>query len=497
MTLTDLAHDLGQVRAQEVFQNGQLPFSGLSHDSRQVKAGDVFVVVPCDQAEAHARAAVRAGAVALIAEPDFEDALQRKIEAPIIPVASARRALSQAAALLYAQQPGTIVAVTGTNGKTSVVAFVWQIWQRLGFPAASLGTLGVNLSEQAQLKRELAPTKLNTPDALTFHKILDTLAASGVTHCVFEASSHGLDQYRLHGVKLAAAAFTNLSQDHLDYHGTMDAYFEAKAKLFTDVLPADKTAVINKASPYFPSLQAMVLGRGQPILTYGIDQPADLMAQNIQLTSDKIKGDFTIQGETWRDISLNMVGAFQVENVLCAIGLILACGVPALKIMEILPYLRSAPGRMELVGKTDQGSSIFIDYAHTPDALSRALQALRKHVTKEGRLKVVFGCGGNRDAGKRPQMGEMAHALADDVYVTDDNPRDEDPAFIRAQVLVACPKAHEIGDRRQAIQIAIQNMRPHDVLLIAGKGHEQGQIIGDQVIPFDDRIEAQAMLMGK
>jgi UDP-N-acetylmuramoyl-L-alanyl-D-glutamate--2,6-diaminopimelate ligase len=189
-----------------------------------------------------------------------------------------------------------------------------------------------------------------------------------------------------------------------------------------------------------------------------------------------------------------MVGAFQVENVLCAIGLVLACGVPALKIMEILPYLCSAPGRMELVGRTEQGSSVFIDYAHTPDALSRALQALRKHVTKEGRLKVVFGCGGNRDAGKRSQMGEMAHALADDVYVTDDNPRDEDAAFIRAQVLVACPKAHEIGDRRQAIQAAIQHMRPHDVLLIAGKGHEQGQIIGDQVIPFDDRTEAQAML---
>ncbi len=495
MTLTDLAHHLGQgVMGQGTFHSEQLPFSGLSHDSREVKAGDVFVVIPCDQAEAHARAALQAGAVTIIAEPDFVDAVQGKLEAPLLSVASARRALSQAAALLYAGQPEVIVAVTGTNGKSSVVTFVRQILQKLGFSAASLGTLGVDLSYQAQLTRDLPTTKLTTPDALSFHQILDALATSHVTHCAFEASSHGLDQYRLHGVRLTAAGFTNLSQDHLDYHNTMDAYFEAKAKLFMDVLPADKTAVINIASSYFSSLKAMILGRGQTILTYGVDQPADLMAYNICLTADRIKCDLTIQGETWRDIWLNIVGAFQVENVLCAMGLVLACGTPASAIVEALPYLCSAPGRMELVGKTPQGSAIFIDYAHTPDALSRALQALRKHVTRDGRLKVVFGCGGNRDAGKRAYMGEVAHTLADDIYVTDDNPRDEDPAFIRAQILVACPKAHEIGDRRQAIQTAIQQMRSHDVLLIAGKGHERGQIIADRVIPFDDRAEAQAIL---
>jgi UDP-N-acetylmuramoyl-L-alanyl-D-glutamate--2,6-diaminopimelate ligase len=218
------------------------------------------------------------------------------------------------------------------------------------------------------------------------------------------------------------------------------------------------------------------------------------MAHNIKLNADKIQCDIAIQGETWRDISLNMVGAFQVENVLCAIGLVLASGASAQKVIEVLPHLHSAPGRMELVGKTPQGSAIYIDYAHTPDALRRALEALRKHVHQDGRLRVVFGCGGNRDAAKRAQMGEVAQKLADDLYVTDDNPRDEDPAFIRAQILVACPQAHDVGDRRLAIKMAIQQMHSNDVLLIAGKGHERGQIVGERVIPFDDRTEAQRIL---
>lgn len=500
MTLNDLARHLGQgVVRQETFNHDGLlpfsgPFSGLSHDSRQVNAGDVFVVIPCDQAEMHTRAALKAGAVALIAEPDFVEAMRDKLGVPILTVASSRRALSQSAAFLYPGQPETIIAVTGTNGKSSVVTSVRQIWQKLGYAAASLGTLGVDLSYQAKVKGDLPTTKLTTPDALTFHEMLNTLFESHVTHCAFEASSHGLDQYRLHGVRLAAAGFTNLSQDHLDYHETMDAYFEAKAKLFMEVLGADKTAVLNVASAYFPALRAMILGRGQTLISYGVDREADLMANNLRLSTDQIQFDLTFQGETWSDISLNMVGAFQVENVLCAMGLVLAGGVPASSIVATLPSLCSAPGRMELVGKTPEGSAIFIDYAHTPDALSRALMALRKHVTGKGRLRVVFGCGGNRDAGKRAQMGEVAFTLADDIYITDDNPRDEDPAFIRAQVLVACSTAHEIGDRRQAIRIAIREMRPNDVLLIAGKGHEQGQIIGDKVIPFDDRTEAQAIL---
>ncbi|MBM3632134.1 MAG: UDP-N-acetylmuramoyl-L-alanyl-D-glutamate--2,6-diaminopimelate ligase [Alphaproteobacteria bacterium] len=495
MILNDLVHHIGQGVIDKQFLNiGTLPFTGLSQDSRLVKKGDVFVVIPCDQAKTHVLDAVKAGAIALIAESDVAEAMQGKVPVPILSVTSSRKALTQAASLLYPKQPEVIVAVTGTNGKSSVVTFVRQIWQKLGFSAVSLGTLGVDLSYQAKLKSDLVSTKLTTPDALSLHQNLDSLAQSNITHCVFEASSHGLDQYRLHDVKLSAAAFTNLSQDHLDYHETMEAYFEAKAKLFMDVLPPDKMAILNMDSPYFSSLKAMILGRGQKILSYGVEQPADLRAQNIHLTSDQIRFDLTIQDKTWAGLTLNLVGAFQVENVLCAVGLVLACGAPASKIVEALPYLCSAPGRMELVGKTYQGSSIFIDYAHTPDALSRALEALRKHVANDGRLKVVFGCGGNRDASKRALMGEIAQKLADDIYVTDDNPRDEDPAFIRAQILVNCPRAQEIGDRRQAMRTAMHTMQPHDVLLIAGKGHEQGQIIGDRIIPFDDRTEVQAIL---
>lgn len=468
--------------------------AGLSHDSRCVKAGDIFVVIPCAQAENHARAAVRAGVVALVAERDFADAMREKLGVPMIVVASARQALSQGAALFYPGQPEINVAVTGTNGKSSVATFVRQLWENLGLAAASLGTLGVEVTSQVQLQGELTPSKLTTPDALAFHQILHILAASHVTHCVFEASSHGLDQYRLDGAKLAAAGFTNLTQDHLDYHGTMEAYFEAKARLFSDLLPSDKTAVINKASPYYRALKAIILGRGQTLLSYVVDQEADLAAKNIRLSADQIHFDLSIQDIIWPGVSLNMVGAFQVENVLCALGLVLASGIPASSLVPLIPKLRSAPGRMELVGKTSQGSSIFIDYAHTPDALSRALRALRHHLVEDGQLRVVFGCGGNRDAGKRAQMGEVAHALADCLYVTDDNPRDEDPAFIRAQILVSCPGAREIADRRQAMRQAIQDMGPHDVLLIAGKGHERGQIIGDTILPFDDRAEVDLFL---
>lgn len=493
MTLNELAKHLGHDKNGQSFLN-QTPFSGLSQDTRHVKPGDIFVVIPCDQAEVHARAAVKAGAVALVVETELAEIIRGKVDVPVLTVSSARRALSQAAALLYPHQPEVMVAVTGTNGKSSVVSFVRQIWQQLGFKAASFGTLGVEVSSQATLPQFTAVPKLTTPGALAFHHMLNTLADSGITNCVFEASSHGLDQYRLHDIRLTAAGFTNLSQDHLDYHESMEGYFDAKSKLFTEVLPPDKTAVINMASPYFPSLKAMILGRGQKLLAYGVDQSADLKAENIRLNADEIICDLTIQGQTWRQIPLKMVGAFQVENVLCAIGLVLASGAKAQDVVDALPYLRSAPGRMELVGKTSQDGMIFVDYAHTPDALKRALESLREHVTPRARLRVVFGCGGNRDAGKRVHMGQIATMLADDVYITDDNPRDEDPAFIRAQILVACPKALEVGDRRKAIQRAIGEMDSKDILLIAGKGHEQGQIVGDRIMPFDDRTEVQEIL---
>jgi UDP-N-acetylmuramoyl-L-alanyl-D-glutamate--2,6-diaminopimelate ligase len=494
MTLTDLAQNLQGMIEKGSPSSEQVLFSGISQDSRYIKPGDVFIVIPGDKAESYTRMAIKAGAVALVAEPDFIKSFGYKIDVPIICVASARMALSQAAVLLYPGQPKIMVAVTGTNGKTSVVTFVRQIWEKLGYAAASFGTLGVQVAPSVQIKADLPATKLNTPDALLLHQRLQTLAASNITHCVFEASSHGLDQYRMHGVKLEVAGFTNFSQDHLDYHATMDDYFEAKVRLFLEVLPSGKPAVINVACSYYPALKAIISGRGQSIITYGVDQPADLTAKNVCLKANRIHFDLVTKDQTWTDLSINMVGAFQIENVLCAIGLVHAAGAPLSLIVQTLTHLQSAPGRMELVGKTKAGSSVFIDYAHTPDALQRALEALRKHIHNDGRLRVVFGCGGNRDAAKRAQMGEIAQQLADDLYVTDDNPRDEDPAFIRAQILVACPQAQNIDDRRLAIKTAIQKMHTNDILLIAGKGHEQGQIIGDRVIPFDDRLEAQAIL---
>jgi UDP-N-acetylmuramoyl-L-alanyl-D-glutamate--2,6-diaminopimelate ligase len=494
MTLNDLAQELQGVIEKGSSSGEQVLFSGISQDSRFIKSGDVFIVIPGDQAESYTRTAIKAGAVALIAESDFIKSFGPKIDVPIICVASARMALSQSAVFLYPGQPKIMVAVTGTNGKTSVVTFVRQIWEKLGYAAASFGTLGVQVAASVQIKGDLPATKLNTPDALLLHQRLQTLAESNVTHCVFEASSHGLDQYRMHGVKLEVAGFTNFSQDHLDYHATMDDYFEAKARLFLEVLPPGKTAVINVASSYYHALKVLILGRGQSIISYGVDHHADLTAKNVSLKANRIHFDLVTEDQTWTDLSLNMVGSFQLENVLCAIGLVHAAGAPLSLIVQTLTHLQSAPGRMEFVGKTKAGSSVFIDYAHTPDALQRALEALRKHVHQDGRLRVVFGCGGNRDAAKRSQMGEIAQQLADDLYITDDNPRDEDPAFIRQQILVSCPQAHNIGDRRNAIRTAIQQMCPNDVLLIAGKGHERGQIIGDRIVPFDDREEAQTIL---
>lgn len=454
-------------------------------DSRLIKEGDLFVAIPCDSIENNIGQAVRLGASTIILEHDLVDRVREQFPSiQLVPVKSSRLALAKLASFLYGKQPSEMMAVTGTNGKSSVVNFVRQIWEYCGHPSVSLGTLGIQTS--VVLPNDLTRSPLTTPDPLSLHRILNGISASGVDHCIFEASSHGLDQYRLHGVRLRAAGFTNLTQDHLDYHGTMEEYFAAKSKLFTEVLAEDGVAVVNADSPYFESLKKMVIGRGQKLLSYKVNGDADLCAHNIRLTETTILFDLQIQGERWSDVSLTMVGSFQVENILCAIGLALASGESVDRIVESLSYLKSAVGRMEFVGQTAAGGSIFIDYAHTPDALARALQALRLHVPDQGRLSVVFGCGGNRDAGKRSQMGKLAADLADTVVVTDDNPRNEDPAFIRAQILVGCPKAQEISGRKQAIEEGIKALGAKDVLLIAGKGHEQGQLINGKIQPFDD-----------
>ena len=383
----------------------------------------------------------------------------------------------------YAPQPATIAAVTGTNGKTSVAAFTRQIWAHHGLGAASLGTLGIVGPDFAE------PGSLTTPDPVALHRALQRLAARGIDHVALEASSHGLDQFRLDGLTLSAAAFTNLTRDHLDYHGDMAAYFAAKRRLFAELLPRGGAAVINLDSSEGRELAALCRGRGQRVIGFGADALADL-----RLISARPEGaGQTLLLEafgTRRALLLPLMGEFQAMNALAALGLAVATGVPAGEALDALAALQGAPGRMEHAATHPNGAPIIVDYAHTPDALETALTALRPHC--RGRLVVVFGCGGDRDAGKRPMMGAIAERLADRVIVTDDNPRSEDAASIRRAILAAAPKAREIGDRGSAIRAAVAMLEPGDVLLLAGKGHERGQIVGDTVLPFDDAEMARA-----
>jgi UDP-N-acetylmuramoyl-L-alanyl-D-glutamate--2,6-diaminopimelate ligase len=476
---------------EEIKENFEQKFTGIACDSRLVQPGNLFFAITCDQTIEHIRQALANGAQAIVIDQDYLHHLADQSPQTIyIPVASVRAKLGELAAHQYPRQPDINLAVTGTNGKSSVVAFVRQIWEAMSYPAVSLGTLGAEFSATTPFENVSLP-KLTTPDALALHRFLHQLKDNDINHFVFEASSHGLDQYRCHQVQLTAAGFTNLTQDHLDYHGSLESYFEAKQRLFSEILPSGKVAVINAHSPYAKSLCYLINSRRQEVITYGVDVEADLSARHIRLHNTHIRFDLEYGGCKWQDICLNMVGAFQIENVLCALGLVMACGEDIEHILPILPRLTSARGRMQLAARLSHGAAIFVDYAHTPDALKRSLQALRHHLPLEGRLHVVFGCGGDRDTGKRQPMGSIAQELADVVYVTDDNPRFEDPAYIRAQILCGCPKAIEIAQREEAIRQAISHLEPQDILLVAGKGHEVGQIIRGEILPFDDLAVVQ------
>jgi UDP-N-acetylmuramoyl-L-alanyl-D-glutamate--2,6-diaminopimelate ligase len=452
-----------------------LEVTGVSADSRKVRPGDVFVAVSGAKADGlrFVADAVAAGAVAIVAERAPDAALPERVR--FVRVADARRVLALAAARLFPRQPQTMVAVTGTSGKTSVAAFVRQIWTNLGRRAASIGTLGI-VGPGVDSKGSLT-----TPDPVELHRTLERLAAAGITHAAMEASSHGLDQRRLDGVRLIAGAFTNLSRDHLDYHRDLDAYFQAKLRLFETLIPAGGGAVVAADHEHAAAVVAVAKTRGLRVLTVG------RRGNDIRLVEASIAGfaqNLLLEhaGKQFR-IRLPLVGEFQVENALVAAGLLIAAGEAAEPVLAALERLEGAKGRLELVGRKD-GAPIFVDYAHKPDALAKALEALRPYV--KHRLAVVFGAGGDRDAGKRPLMGAVAVAKADRVIVTDDNPRSEDPASIRAAILAAAPGALEIGDRREAIRRAVAEMKPGDVLLIAGKGHESGQIVGNRVLPFTD-----------
>jgi UDP-N-acetylmuramoyl-L-alanyl-D-glutamate--2,6-diaminopimelate ligase len=459
-----------------------LPIASVTADSRVVTAGALFAALPGTKVDggAFAAAAVAAGAVAVFGEHPPATPLGAAV---FVEVADARATLAQVAARFYPRQPATIVAITGTNGKTSVAAFLRQIWQGLGHAAASLGTIGIVGPSGEEY------SNLTTPDPLSLHRSLDRLAGEGVTHLALEASSHGLAQHRLDGLRLAAGAFTNLTRDHLDYHATVADYRAAKLRLFDSLLPAGAGAVVCADGDEAGAFVAAAKSRGLRLLTVGV-RGADLRL--VAAERDGFGQRLTIAHDGRTTIlRLPLPGAFQAENALVAAGLAIATGGEPGAVLARLETIQGATGRLEKVAEHD-GAMIVIDYAHTPDALANALDTLRPYAA--GRLAVVFGAGGDRDAGKRPLMGAVARLRADRVIVTDDNPRSEDPALIRRQILAAVPDAVEIGDRQDAIAHAVAGLQAGDVLLIAGKGHERGQIIGDRTIPFSDHMAVEAAL---
>jgi UDP-N-acetylmuramoyl-L-alanyl-D-glutamate--2,6-diaminopimelate ligase len=458
----------------------------VTADSRHAAKGAAFFAIAGAKADGlrFAADAVKKGAVAVLGEGARPEGLPA--DAVYVQVGDVRRALSLAAARLYPRQPGTVVAVTGTNGKTSVASFVRQIWTSLGHAAASIGTVGL-VSPNGEIAGSLT-----TPDPVTLHRLFDRLAGEGVTHLAMEASSHGLDQRRLDGVRLSAGAFTNLTRDHLDYHGTFDAYRTAKLRLFDTLLPEGAAAVIDADEDEAAHAVAAAKKRGLRIVSVGRRGGIlRLLECDIQGFAQKLVIDAYGTQVTLR---LPLVGGFQVSNALVAAGLAVATGAEPVAASRALETLKGASGRLEFAGEKN-GAPVFIDYAHTPDALVNALKALRPYAKRK--LAVVFGAGGDRDTGKRPLMGAAAAAHADLLYVTDDNPRSEDPATIRAAILAAAPGAIEIGDRTEAIGTAVNALELGDVLLVAGKGHESGQILRDRTIPYTDHAAVGAALKGQ
>ncbi|MBX3568428.1 MAG: UDP-N-acetylmuramoyl-L-alanyl-D-glutamate--2,6-diaminopimelate ligase [Rhizobiaceae bacterium] len=457
--------------------------AGVTSDSRTVVVGSVFVAVPGTKADgaAYARDAASRGAIAVIAG---KGASVGEIGVPVIHVDDARLALSRIAARFFARQPATMVAVTGTSGKTSVASFTRQIWDHAGFAAASIGTTGV-----------VAPGRndygsLTTPDPVELHRLLAELADSGVTHAAMEASSHGLDQRRLDGVKLAAGAFTNLGRDHMDYHPTVEHYMASKMRLFDTLLAKGAPAVIFADDAW--SAQAISAARAAGLRALTVGRKGDFLAlKRVEHERYRQRAEIEHAGVI-HEIDLPLAGDFQIYNALVSAGLAIATGTDAGKALRSLEKLKGAPGRLDLVGTNAAGAPVYVDYAHKPDALENVLASVRPFTT--GRVIVVFGCGGDRDRGKRPIMGEIATRLADVAIVTDDNPRSEVPAEIRAAILAAAPGAIEIADRREAIREAVSMLRAGDTLIVAGKGHEEGQTIGAKTYPFSDHEEVRTAL---
>lgn len=461
--------------------------TGVTADSRKVQPGVLFAALPGQQADGRAfiPQALAQGAAAILAPTDTPGEA-----APVLVTSlDVRRAYALAARGFYGAQPRVCVAVTGTNGKTSVAGFCRQIWARQGHNAASMGTLGVVAQRGADMHSLTGPG-LTSPDAGEAARLLSALAEGGVTHLALEASSHGIDQRRLDGVSLSAAGFTNLTQDHLDYHGDMASYRAAKLRLFDTLLPRGRSAVLNADSDAYSAFAAAGIMSGVSVFGVG-ERGRELTLIDRTPTPEGQRLTLDVRGARC-EILLPLAGAFQASNALVAAGLCIAAGEAPDAVLAALAHLKGAEGRLQRIGASRHGGEAFVDYAHTPDGLETVLKALRPHA--QGRLIVVFGAGGDRDRGKRPLMGGIAARLADIAIVTDDNPRSEDPAAIRAEVRAGCPEALEIGDRRGAIRHAVGLLREGDVVVVAGKGHEQGQIVGATVHPFDDATEVKNAL---
>ena len=470
-----------------------LKLTGLTGDSRKVEPGYLFAAIPGTVLDGRRfiADAVERGATAVLTTPDItlaDAGLEDRPDVTLIHDANPRRRLARLAAAFYSPQPEVTVAVTGTNGKTSVAQFTRQLWQAMSTNAAAIGTLGVAGDGFD------SDEGLTTPDPVDLHAMLGRMKQAGIDHVALEASSHGLDQYRLDGVRFTAAAFTNLTRDHLDYHGSMEAYRSSKLRLFEELLSRGGSAVVNTAAAEHDQIANIAAERRLRCISYGLVNGQIRCVRHAARTGG-FDLDLDVMGERFT-VDFPLPGAFQVENALAALGLVMAAGADARHAAPNLARLTGVRGRMERAAILANGASVYVDYSHTPDSIATALTALRHHT--EARLHIVFGCGGDRDPGKRPMMGEAARRNADVVFVTDDNPRTEDPAAIREAAMRGCPDAANIGDRREAILQAMRGLGPGDVLCIAGKGHEQGQVVDSTTLPFDDATVARdcAALLG-
>lgn len=481
MKLKDLSgNEFPELQPQLSGAAGELTVTGLSADSREIRPGMLFIALAGVKADGarYIDQAVANGAVAVVAGSEASASV------PVLTVSQPRRFLARAAARFFGRQPECMVAVTGTAGKTSVASFTRQIWAHAGHAAAQIGTTGVISPKRNDYG------SLTTPDPVSLHRLLAELSDEGVTHAAMEASSHGLDQCRLDGVRLAAGAFTNLGRDHMDYHPDMDDYMRAKMRLFSDLLPKGAPAIIFADDPW--TERAVAAARAARLDVRTVGRAGDYLSlKRVEHFRHKQVAEVHAGGEIF-EVHIPLAGDFQIANALVAAGLAMSTGVPAAVAMKALEKLEGASGRLELVGKTRDGALAYVDYAHKPEALANVLSSVRPFTT--GRVIVVFGCGGDRDKGKRPIMGEIATRLADIAIVTDDNPRTEVPAVIRSEIMAAAKGAREIGDRAEAIRAAVGMLQSGDTLIVAGKGHEEGQTIGTETFPFSDHAELRKAL---